>query len=194
MGYETANKKVLQLVEKSQAEIDNEESLRRAYRGTKAVCPYYCVDDAGIKFEIEQLRERQIIDFCCQSIDNYVMLRNSKQLIDQSGQMKKQAVDEAHSLINAVHKHCNYEPSWHAMKTIVQYTHSDLAMKRSVASDIFGVVANDKLQETVAITRFIQESRGNFEKPTAEQMCQVIDQKIVNEQQRKLNQDQERTR
>ena len=53
---------------------------------------------------------------------------------------------------------------------------------RSVAKDLFGVVAGDKLRETEIIARFMQEARGNYERPTAEQMCQVINQKLINEQ------------
>ena len=56
---------------------------------------------------------------------------------------------------------------------------------RSVANDLFGVVAGDKLRETETVARFMQEAKGNYERPTAEQMCQVINQKIINEQQKK---------
>ena len=186
MEQENKNNRYLDFIEKSQAEIDEAESLRRSYGGTKEVCPYYFVDNAGQRFELEQLSEKQIINFCGQSIEDFIFLKNNR-YIDKAEQMKAEAVDKAQWLINAVHKHCDYEPSWGAMKAVVQYTNAQDSTMRSVANDIFGVAAGSKLRETEAITRFIQEAHGNFEKPTAEQMCQVIDQKIINEQQKKLN-------
>ena len=73
------------------------------------------------------------------------------------------------------------------MKTIVNYTNAESGTVRSVAKDLFGVVVGDKLRETETVARFMQEAKGNYERPTAEQMCQVINQKIINEQQKNNN-------
>lgn len=62
-----------------------------------------------------------------------------------------------------------------------------LGAVRSVAKDLFGVVAGDKLRETETVARFMQETKGNYERPTAEQMCEVINQKLINEQQKNIN-------
>lgn len=182
--------------EKCQAEITAEAgamfqnqkltSLNIGCTKPKAICPYYFVDDTGKRFELAQLNENQIINFCAQSIEAYAMLNNNQDS-NNAVQLKQQVMREANGFITAVHYYCNFTPSWNAMKTIVNYTNAESSTVRSVAKNLFGVVADDKLRETEIIARFMQEAKGNYERPTAEQMCQVINQKIINERQKNNN-------
>jgi len=172
-------------IAKEQANYDYATSL--VYGTPKTVCPYYFVDNTGKKFELARLSESQILNFCTQSMDEMVRLNNYPYL-KNVGQLKEETCREAYELLGAVEKYCQFEPSWDGMKTIVKYTNADSSSLRSFSNDLFGSSkARLKLQEIESIARFVQESQGNFGRPTTEQMFQVIDQKIKNEKAKKAN-------
>ena len=69
------------LLKKSDKEIAEERDDNMYYaalvRGVpKTVCPYYFMDNAGKRFELSDLSESQILDFCTQSMDEMVRLNN----------------------------------------------------------------------------------------------------------------------
>ncbi|MCQ2382382.1 MAG: hypothetical protein MJ060_00870 [Clostridia bacterium] len=163
---------MLTIYEKTKQEIESERNYRQPEINLLyPVCPYYLVDTNGRKVELKNLTDDQIVVAFNQVLSEPKNLENIK-----AGLKFAQALKEI-----------GYQPSLQVVKAVLKMEDSEL--KR----DAFEPLAQNHLSRVIPVARFLQESRGNFAKPTKEQKIQVIDQMIKNEENRKLQLNQDRT-
>ena len=161
---------MLRIYEKPEYEIEKEKNERTAWKAfhLKPVSPYYILTDNGEKIDISALSEKQILSICTQALTQHANDPRNEDLF------------VAYRLTKALKGY--YEPSYDGLKTIIGLYKDNNDVIRSHAKDLFGPLVNDKLEKIEIITRFLQESRGNYKAPTYDQKLQVIDQLIKNEQ------------
>ena len=163
---------MLTIFEKTKQEIESERNYRQAQiNALDPVCPYYLVTTEGKKVEVKNLTDDQILV----ALDQVLSEPKNQENI-------KAGLKFARAL-----KEIGYQPSLRVVKAMLEMEDSEL--KR----DAFLPLVHDHLSRVIPVARFLQESRGNFAKPTKEQEIQVIDQMIKNEANRKLQLNQDRT-
>ena len=163
---------MLTVFEKTKQEIESERNYRDPKMNVlNPVCPYYLVSTKGEKVELKNLTDDQILVALDQVLSD----------------PKNQENIKAGLKFGKALKEIGYQPSLRVVKAMLEMEDSEL--KR----DAFLPLAHDHLSCVIPVARFLQDSRGNFDRLTKEQEIQVIDQMMQNEKNRKLQLNQDRT-
>ncbi|MDD4110930.1 MAG: hypothetical protein PHS54_05225 [Clostridia bacterium] len=173
---------MLKVYQKTQQEIDEERSQNNAYaRMVKGhgeiVCPCYVVKKDGTKLDVWGLKEEEILSFVNQSLREGIVAK-TKKAYDKNGGIE--VLVEASKLTKELRGH--YTPSDKGLKSIIELFEDDNQFIRSWSKDILTPLVSDKLSKVNTIAEYLQETNGNFDKPTKKQLFQVIDQLSQNEQ------------
>ena len=161
---------MLRVYRKTAQQIEKENNERTVWQKfhLKPVSPCYILTDNGEKIDISELSEKQILSICTRALTQHANDRSDEDIF------------AAYRLTEALKGY--YEPSYDGLKTIIGLYQNDNQTIRSNAHDLFTPLVDEKLREINTIAKFLQESKGNYEAPTYDQMLQVIDQQIKNEQ------------
>ena len=182
---------MLKVFEKSKEQIEKEAAEHRfgakLVKGVaKPVCPYYVITKDGQMVDVSQLSEKQILTFYVQALKQGT---NDKLNNKFSKDGKIESLEEANKLTRALRSpFASYKPSYGGLKTILDLFEDNDERIRSWAKDLLTPLVHEQISDVEKFAKFMQESQGNFEKPTKEQKFQIIDQLAINEQNRKAQQ------
>lgn len=175
---------MLQVFEKTTQEIENEERDNHFYAArvkgiAKPVCPYYLITKDGSRVDASDLSEKQILSFYIQALRKGIA-DEANNKFGQNGQLD--SIAEASKLTQVLSSpYASYKPSYEGLKTVVELFEDDNPTIRSWAKDLLTPLVEKQVSEVETISKFLQESQGNFENPTKTQKLQVIDQLAKNE-------------
>lgn len=148
------------------------------------VCPYYLLKKTGEKVDISDLKETEILSIFKQILTRYV--DDKENVVPKH--LKSEIINEALKFSKVLSgPDINYITSYKGLKTVIEFLEHENPVVRSYSKDFFAPLLDDKLKDVETITKYIQESKGNYETPTKEQKIQVIEQIITNEENRELD-------
>lgn len=166
---------MLKIYEKTEKEIDEElkifclkqsQELTQKYR--KSICTTYVITKEGHRVDTDELGEKQVLGLCKSAIIT-AFNKNDFYLLN-----------EAFRLANITS--ARIDLSYAGLKEIVPMLKDNRVKVRAWSADIFGCFDLTKYHNACLITKFLEQSKGNFNEPNKNQICNTLDIMEKNEQ------------
>lgn len=171
---------MLKVYEKTDKEFNEEVNLKSFYSrmvkwSPEPVCKFYVVKKDGAKKDVWDLDEKEIFSFITQAMMNEVIDKNVKDKVEIKEAIKLSQILEGH-----------FKPSLTGLKSIIEMLNDNNPNVVSLSKDIFTPIVHQEISEIKTIAKFLQESNGNFERPTKQQLLEVVDQMEKNKKNKVL--------